>query len=279
MTGFPFDVVFTSSSTALVTRPHAAAVDVLHLNPLRVAHTIRVGPVPTRVLPSVRGHIAFVTSQFAEAICVVDRERQHQIGLIPVPGHALGAAMAPDGHTFYVTTNHDRLVAISSLQRAVIGTTAIPLGAPQLSVHPSGRWIFVSCHSAGVIVEIEARSLRMTRRFEVGGIAQDLVVSPDGQNLYAVNEAGWLDVIHLPSGRRTTGVEFGTGALGVALSADHAHLFVSLLDAGRVVVLQRQGLIERARISTGGRPRLMAVHPNGDSVLVANESGWVDLLR
>lgn len=277
--GFPFDVTFTTSGAALVTRPHAAAVDVLHLNPLRVAHTIRVGPVPTRVLPSARGHLAFVTSQFGEAICVADLDRRQQVGLIPVPGHALGAAMAPDGHTFYVTTNQDRLVAISALQRAVLATTELPFGCPQLTVHPSGRWILVPCWRTGVILEVDTCTLRVTRRFDVGGIAQDVVISPDGQNLYAANEAGWLDVIHLPSGRRTAGVEFGTGALGLALSADSTYLLVGLLNAGRVVVLQRQGLIERATIPTGGRPRLMAVHPNGEAVLVANEAGWVDLVR
>jgi len=277
VSGSPFDVVLTASGKALVTRGHAAAVDVLHLNPLRVAHTIRVGPAPTRVLPG--GHVAYVTSQWAEAICVIDLERRQQIGSIPVPGHAMGGAMAPDGHTMYVTTNHDRLVAVSALQRAVSGTTAIPLGSPQLTVHPSGRWIFVPCWRAGVIVEVDAGTLGITRRFDVGGVVQDVVVSADGQNLYAANESGWLDVIHLPSGRRTATVELGAAALGIALSADQAHVFVGLLDAGRVVVLQRQGLIERARIVTGGRPRLIAVHPDGDAVLVANEAGWVDLIR
>lgn len=71
----------------------------------------------------------------------------------------------------------------------------------------------------------------------------------------------------------------GTPALGFALSADQAQLFVGLLDAGRIIVLQRQGLIERAAIATGGRPRLIEPHSNGDAVLVANEAGWVDLLR
>lgn len=277
ISGSPFDVVLTASGEALVTRGHCAALDVLHFNPLRVAHTIRVGPAPTRILPG--GHLAYVTSQFAEAICVIDLERRHQIGSIHVPGHPLGGAMAPDGRTMYVTTNHDRLVAISALQRAVSGTTAIPLGSPQLAMHPSGRWIFVPCWRAGVIVEVDASTLGITRRFEVGGVVQDVVVSADGQNLYAANESGWLDVIHLPSGRRTATVEFGTAALGIALSADQTQIFVGMLDAGRVIVLQRQGLIARATIVTGGRPRLMAVHPAGDAVLVANEAGWVDLLR
>jgi len=44
--------------------------------------------------------------------------------------------------------------------------------------------------------------------------------------LYAANEAGWLDAIHLPSGRRMATIEFDTAALGLALSADAMHLYV-----------------------------------------------------
>jgi DNA-binding beta-propeller fold protein YncE len=191
----------------------------------------------------------------------------------------MGAVLSPDGHTLYVTTNHDRLVAISTLQRAVVGMTAIPLGIPQITTHPSGQWVLVPCWRAGVIVEVDAASMKVTRRFEVGGIVQDVVVSPDGQMLYAANEAGWLDAIHLPSGRRTATIEFGTPALGLALSADAMHLYVGLLGGGRVLVLQRQGLVERASIPTGGRPRLIANAPDGNAILVANEAGWVDLVR
>ena len=277
--GSPGDVTLTASGDALVTRAHAAALDVLKLNPLRVSHTIRVSPVPTRIVTNGRYPWAYVTSQFGEAVCVVDLERRQQIGLIHVPGHSMGAVMAPDGSRLYVTTNQDRLVAVSPLQRIALSSGPIPLGIPQVTVHPSGRWVFASNWRAGTVVEVDGRTLETTRCFEVGGIAQDVIVSADGQYLYVANESGWLDVIHLPSGRRAARVNFGTAAFGLALSADQAYVFVGLLDAGRVIVLQRQGLIERASIRTGGRPRLIAVHPKGDLVLVANEHGWVDLLR
>jgi len=283
--GYPFDVAPTATGEALVTRPHSAAVELLAFNPLRAVGTIRVGAGPTRVIPTARnaagqnGHIAYVTTQFSEAVAVVDTHRRQQIGSIPVPGHALGAVMAPDAHILYVTTNQDRLVAISTTQHVVVGTAPIPWGSPQITVHPSGRWLLVSCWRAGVIVEVDTSTLGITRRFEVGGIVQDVAVSADGQSLYAANEGGWLDAIHLPSGRRTATIELGTPALGLGLSPDQSHLFVGLLSAGRVLVLQRQGLVERAAIATGGRCRLIAPHPSGESVLVANEAGWVDLLR
>jgi hypothetical protein len=53
---------------------------------------------------------------------------------------------------------------------------------------------------------------------------------------------------------------------------------VGLLHAGRVVIVDRARLAVRATLCTGGKPRLLATHPTG-TVLVANETGWVDLIR
>jgi DNA-binding beta-propeller fold protein YncE len=275
--GNPFDIAIMGRHV-LITRTHASALDILQRDPLRVVHTIRVAPAPTRVVPGGRSHWVYVTSQFAEAVCIVDIDRKQQVGMIPVPGHALGGAMASDGVTLFVTTNQDRLVAISSLQRVVTNSAAIPLAIPELTIHPSGRWVYVSCWRAGMVIEADAATLAIVRRFDVGGIAQEAVVSSDGQTLFVANESGWLDVIHLPSGRRTATVEFGTAAFGVTLSADEQYVFVSLLS-GSVVVLQRQGLAQRAAVQTGGRPRHMIADPGGEGVLVVNEAGWVDLLR
>jgi DNA-binding beta-propeller fold protein YncE len=277
--GAPFDIVVAGRGDVLITRTHASAVDILHLDPLRVAHTIRVSPAPTRVVPGGRSQWVYVTSQFAEAVCIVDLERKEQVGVIPVPGHALGAAMAPDGVTLFVTTNQDRLVAVSSLQRSVTNSAAIPLACPELTLHPTGRWIYAPCWRAGIVVEVDAATLNIVRRFDVGGIPQEAVVSSDGQTLYVANESGWLDVIHLPSGRRTATIEFATAAFGVAVSADEQYILVSLMNAGRIIVLQRQGLAQRAAIPTGGRPRHMIAAPRGDGMLVVNEGGWIDLLR
>ncbi|HEV2670972.1 MAG TPA: hypothetical protein VGU74_07760 [Gemmatimonadales bacterium] len=274
MTGMPYDVAFTSAGHALVTRPHAAMVDVVALDPLRVIRSIHVGAAPTRVVPARRGPLAYVTTQFAESVDIIDTGRGQQIAAIPMPGHALGAALAPDGRTLYVVTNQDRLLAIAVARRTVAATTPIPLACPHLAVHPSGRWIYVPCWRAAVVLEVDAHTLNVARRFEVGGAVQDVLVSSDGQTLYIANERGSLDAIHLATARRSV-VQLGTGALGLALSRDSAALFASLFMAGRVVVLRRVALCESAVIATGGRPQRFGVHTDG-TVLVANDAGWVD---
>ena len=278
VSGAPFDVALTAAKLALVTRGHAAAIDVISLEDRpRVVRTIPVGPVPTRVVPSAQGDWACVTSQFSEAIDIVDVQQGRLVAAVHVGGHPLGAVLSHDGQTLYVSTNRDRLVAVSLTRQAVVAEIAIPHGSPQLCRHPSGRRVYAAGWRAGVVAEIDVPTLRVLRTFQLGGIVQEVAVTADGQNLYVANEAGWLDVVHLPTGKRSATVKLGTAALGLALSADDRDVIVGLLHAGAVVVLDRHTLEKRHTLHTGGTPRLMTTHPKWP-VLVANEAGWVDFI-
>lgn len=278
VSGYPNDVALTSTDLALVTRGHAAAVEVLRLDPPRALRSVPVGPVPTRVVASLRGDLAYVTCQFSEAIGVVDLALGWQTATLRVAGHPLGAVLSHDGQTLYVSTNRDRLVALPVSGRAAGREIQIPHGSPQICMHPSGRRVYASGFRSGVIAEVEVPALHALRTFEVGGIVQDVAVSADGQMLYAANESGWLDAIHLASGKRSGRLQFGTAALGLTLSADQADVVVGLLYAGRVVIVDRARLAVRATVVTGGKPRLLAAHSTG-IVLAANEAGWVDVIR
>jgi len=275
--GSPFDVAMIPGGMALVTRAHAAAVDVLRLQPLGVIGSIRTGPVPTRVVVDPSGRCAYVTSQFAEEIETLDLETLRLASTVAVQGHALAAAIAPDGHTLYVTTNIDRLFAISIPRGRIVTSVPIPMTCPHITVHPSGRRVYVPCGRAGVVVAIEAHTLCPLRRFQVGGMAQDLVVSRDGVTLYCANEGGWLNAIHLPTGRVLT-LDLGSGALGLALSPDEQVLLVGLVFAGRIAVIDPRTLTLRTSLTTGGKPCRMAFDGQGGIGVIANEGGWVDCI-
>ncbi len=275
--GAPFDVAHTATRHALVTRGHAAAVAVLALDDPRIVRTIAVGPVPTRVVPSADGEWGYITSQFSEAVDVVDLRAGRQVAAIRVGGHPLGAVLSRDGQTLYVSTNRDRLVALSLSRQRVIGEIAIPHGSPQLCRHSSGQCVYAAGWRAGVVAEIAVPAMRLLRTFDLGGIVQEVAVTADGRTLYAANEAGWLDVVHLPTGKRSVRRNLGTAALGLTLSGDERDVILGLLHAGQVLVMDRETLEIRAALSTGGRPRLMAACANGP-VLVANEAGWVDFI-
>jgi|SRR5947208_7573784 len=85
---------------------------------------------PTRVVVRPNGTYAYVTNQFTEEIGILDLDRRREVGAIAVPGHALGAALAPDAPTRLVTTNLDRLCAVSVTARCASMSSSQRAGDP-----------------------------------------------------------------------------------------------------------------------------------------------------
>jgi YVTN family beta-propeller protein len=246
---------------------------------LRLTGAVPTAPTPTRVVVHPNGTYAYVTNQFTEEIGILDLDRRRQVGAIAVPGHALGAALAPDARTLFVTTNLDRLCAVSVTARTVIASVQVPQVCTELTLDRSGRRIYLPTWRAGLILELDARTLETLRTFKVGGTVQDVAVSGDGLTLYAANEEGWVDVFQLGPVRHRAQIELGAAAFGLGLSPDEAVLYVTLLDAGKVAVIDRRTLRVNVILATGGRPRRVAFDVSGCVALVANEAGWVDLVR
>ena len=277
--GHPFDVAVAGADTVWVTCLHAATVACVQLDPLRIVGCIPVGAAPTRIVCGPAGTRAYVTNQFSDDVGVIDVQQRRQTATIPVPGNPLGAVLTPDGRTLYVTTNLDRLYAVWLTQGRVTLAAPLPYICTHVVLHPSGNWLYVSTWKGGAILEVDAGSLRPRRAFTVGGDVQDMAVSSDGVSLYVANEKGWLDVLHLSTGRHIARVSLPSPAFGLALSRDDAVLYVGLIAPGRVVAVDCRRLRVVAALETGGGPRRMALDPSGRILVVANDAGWVDVVR
>ena len=278
VSGYPFDVIVTPNEEIWLTRLHAAALDHLGLGPLHCLGSVSTGATPTRIAAVGSAELAYVTNQFAAEVAIIDLRQRRQVGAIPIPGHPLGTVLSHDGQTLYVTTNLDRLYAIRLPGGQVTRSVPIPMACTNLLLHPGGTRLFVPTYKAGTILEVEARTLKPLGRYDVGGVVQEVACTTDGLRLYATNELGWLDAIHLTTGHRES-LQFDTMAHGLALSPDGAMVFVGLLHAGAIAVLDRQSLAKVATIATGGRPRRIAFDGSGRRAIIANESGWVDVVH
>jgi len=278
--GYPFDVAIAPDGAAWLTRLHAAVLERLQLQPLASTGVIRVGVAPTRVILAPSGERAWVTNQFTKDVAVVDLAWHRRTGSIPMEGDPLGAALSPDSRVLYVTTNLDRLCACALMDSGgrIVRSTALPQACTELVVHPAGHRVFVPTWKAGCILELDARSLSLIHRYEVGGRPLGIAVSSDGLRLYCGNEHGWLDLVHLPTGkivRRT----FETPVVEMALTPDQAILYVSQRAAGRIAMINAHTLVTVGTLETGGLPRHIAFDRLGNVAIVANEAGWVDVVR
>src|SRR5205807_4578491 len=101
---------------------------------------------------------------------------------------------------------------------------------------PAGKCLYVPTWKAGGILELDARTLAVTHRYQVGGQPLGVTVSRDGVRLYCATEHGWLDVIHLATGKILRR-PLETPVNEVALTPDQGALYASLRTAGRIAIL------------------------------------------
>ncbi|MCC6929748.1 MAG: YncE family protein [Gemmatimonadaceae bacterium] len=92
-----------------------------------------------------------------------------------------------------------------------------------------GRKIYVACNKSSEIVEVDAATWSMSRRWAAGDGVYNLAVSPDGKYLVATNKRGKsISVYDLASAREVARIPTFKGVVhGVVVSPDSRYAFVT----------------------------------------------------
>ena len=275
----PFGVAVSRQGVALVTQAWGEKIARLSVDPLAAIASIDVGVVPTGVAFDPGGRTAYVTNQWSRNVGVIDVSSGRQVATVELSGDPFVVTVSPDGATIYATQNDGWVFAIDRQSLRVTDSIRVGHAPNGFALHPHGGRLYVSSAWGATIAEVDMATNAVLRTFEPGGMPQGIVVSPDGDELYAANEEGWLDVYDLASGERTARVPTAGGGFGIALSPDEAHVYVSLSNAGRVDVVNLAQRKVTVSLDVGGTPRRIAFDHHGRNAVVANEAGWVDLVR
>lgn len=121
----------------------------------------------------------------------------------------------------------------------------------------SGTLVYVTCNKANEILEVDASSWKLTRRFTTGVGPYNLAVTPNGKYLLATLKKGnGFQVFDLASGASVyEGRTSTTIAHGVAVSPDSRYAFVSAEGVGaapgKVDVFDLQAFQRVASVNVG----------------------------
>ena len=98
----------------------------------------------------------------------------------------------------------------------------------------TGSLVYVACNKADQIVEVDASTWKITRRFETGVGPYNLAVTPDGNYLLATLKKGaGFEMIDLSTGQSVYRDKLSTTiGHGVAVSPDSRYAFVSAEGVG-----------------------------------------------
>jgi DNA-binding beta-propeller fold protein YncE len=130
------------------------------------------------------------------------------------------------------------------------------------------------------VLEVDPSHLGVLRTFTLGGRTQAMAFSPDLGTLYVANEIKPLvQSINLTNGAISDSAALVGGANGLAVSSDGTLLYASIIDSGKVQVIKRATMSVVTTVVTGGVPRAVIFDAPRNQIVVANEGGWVDVLR
>jgi DNA-binding beta-propeller fold protein YncE len=156
-------------------------------------------------------------------------------------------------------------------------TAAVLTGAMEgVAVSPSGGGLFAA-NQNGIVRRLDPSSLLVQESSAPIGLLGDLAVSPDGAQVYVVTDVGVV-VLATSTLAPIGSVTVGNGAGGMAMSPDGQQLYVTTFF-GELAIVDAVRLAVVKRIVLGGTPAHVAFDRLGRTAVVANENGWVDIIK
>lgn len=201
-----------------------------------------VGKGPSLFSPRTPGGRAYLVSEFADTLTVVDLARgdvvaRHPTGRRPYPGDVTN-----DGARAFVPNRTDSTVSVIDLRNgralATIPACAQPEGG---ALTTDDVWYVVACGGSGELAYINVTSLQLVTRVRDGlGVRPfSVAMTPDGR-FGLVNNAGdsTLSVLDLGQRRIVGRLVVGLKPIVVRMHPDGRRAFVSNEDSGDVTVVR-----------------------------------------
>lgn len=279
--GRPFGIGVSSAGEALVLQLDTRSVSRFGPADSAVVGSVSVGESPIDVTITRDGRRALVTMLGGSSVYEVDVERGRALGSATVGARHHRIELSLDEGAYYVLSMDGVVRRVARASSEIESSLALGPVLRGISLHRAARSIAVSGGDAVWLLDGEA--LEVGAKRVVGAGAQEVVHSGDGTRVFVALESSGtilaLDArtLEVVDSLRLTIPEFAP--FGMALAADGRTLLVSSPQTGVVGVLDTRPLRARRLIPVGGTPRRIAFTADGRTAYVANERGWVDVVR
>lgn len=281
LAGRPHGVAVASNGTFYVSQIDANAVTRGMLTRTDESFTgqVGVGAAPAHVALDAQAGAAYTANQFGNSVSVIDAATNALAGAIALPSGGFNLLVSPDGRRVWATTAGGTLHVIDMATRQVAATVSVGAAANGLAYDAHSGTLYVSSIATSTVTAVDVAEARVKRSYAVGGMPQRLALSPDGTELYIASEQHGLEILTLTTGAVATVSAVPPGTVGLALTPDGAHVYVTNPPAGRVYVVDR-ATRQLVRVHAGmGTPRNVAFDGVGATAIVTDETNRVHFIR
>lgn len=274
--GTPLGVAVAGDGTVYVTQRTRGSVERFRLDaPNTLLAPIDIPELPTQVVFAPDSRHAYVGADSR-----VDKIDVGANVVLMVWGFstAQGLAVNADESKLFVANTRGQLWWLG------LGTDGRSLMVPLtgslrgIALSHAERSLYVAS-SDGTVWRVEPTTLTpLATSSGLPGQLEDVSLSLDGTQLFVVDDAGELFVLDATNLSLLARTSVGPDAFGLAMSPDGAQLYVTS-PSGRLTILDRATRAIVRRFDLGGIPRHVAFDRTGATAVIANEGGWVDVIR
>lgn len=260
----------------------SSSVSVIDPRTFKVLYSFKVDQEPQHVVASHDLKTLYVAS---------DKGRQSLTPIDPRTGQPGTPVPTPDPYNLYFTTDgkYAMVVAENQAQLNFLSvktmkpafTIAVPCkGINHMDFSPDGQHVLAACEFSGDLIKIDLSTRKVTGKLHVGGMPQDVKISPDGKVYYVadmmVNGVRVIDGSG-PVPRKVGFIPTGKMAHGLYPSRDATRLFISNRGEGSVSVLNfaTRKLIAKWMIPGGGSPDMGSLSPDGKQLWLSGRYNGV----
>jgi len=266
------------AGTIIVTNKGPATATIIDAASGRALATLPTGQGPHEVVMSRDGRVAVVTDYGAQG------PGGNTLTVIDVPGLRvartieLGQYRRPHGIVFLpgdslvaVTSESTGNVVIVSVAAGVV-RSAIPTtqnGSHMVAVVGNGSLLYTGNIGSNTVSELDGRTGRFVRTFDVPAQPEAINVTPDGAEVWVgSNATGRVSVIDPKTGAVTTAAEGVSWPYRVLFSPDRRYTFLPDMRNEELRFLDRASRRELGRLPfPQGGPQGIAITPDGKYVL------------
>lgn len=245
-------------------------VSVINPKTFKVIRTFPVDQEPQHVVASHDLKTLWVASdQGRQSLTPIDPRTGKPGKAVPTPD-PYNLYFTPDGrYALVVAENQQRLDFRDAQSMKFAFSIPVPCkGINHMDFSPDGQHVLAACEFSGDLLKLDLMTRKVTGKLHVGGMPQDVRISPDGQVYYVADMM--QNGLHLIDGsgpvpRKLSFVTTGKGAHGLYPSRDGTRLFISNRDEGSVSVLDfaTRKVTAKWRIPGGGSPDMGSVSADG----------------
>ena len=264
-----------------VTRYADDAVAVIDAATSSIVATIPVSDDPSGIALSPNGTRAYVANHGIGVVSVINTATNVVIAEIPGVFAASSIVVAPDGTRAWVGTDfgfHDVYaldLVTNSIAASIHFIQDVNLGMDLL---PDGSRLYVAPAVYDHLVSIDTGTnmpVGDALGFQPSGLANDLIVTPDGTRAYVSRQAegsGRITIVDLATSSQAGEISVGSEPWGLAFGADGTLLYVAGSGTGTISVIDTvTNQVVGEPIVIGGSPRYLAVTPDGTRLFVTND--------